>query len=124
MELSVLPTGEEPIYRQLYDQLSAQILRGDLAPGTPLPPIRRLSAELGISVITVRRAWEELERDGFILTAVGRGTVVADHPPGGLDARRQDQARALLRRTLAECRQLGVTDRELDALLAELRREE
>ena len=48
MELSVLPTGEEPIYRQLYDQLSAQILRGDLAPGTPLPPIRRLSREAPI----------------------------------------------------------------------------
>ena len=120
MELSVVPTGETPIYRQLYDQLSAQILRGTLPPGTPLPPIRRLASELGISVITVRRTWEELERDGFIVTAVGRGTLVAEHPPGGLDSRRLEAAREKLREDLEYSRALGLTAGELLELVKEL----
>ena len=120
MELSVVPTGDIPIYRQLYDQLSAQILRGDLPPGTPLPPIRRLAAELSISVITVRRTWEELERDGFIVTSVGRGTVVADHPPGGLDSRRLEAAREKLREDLEYYRALGLTREELLELVKEI----
>lgn len=64
MKLTVTNTSPLPLYRQMYDQLAAQILRGEIAPGEVLPPIRTVAQELSVSLISVRRAWEELERDG------------------------------------------------------------
>ena len=66
-----------PIYDQIYQQIKAQIINGELAEGAPLPSIRSLAKELHISVITTKRAYEELEKDGFIYTAPGRGSFVA-----------------------------------------------
>lgn len=65
MKLTVTNTSPLPLYRQMYDQLAAQILRGEIAPGEVLPPIRTVAQELSVSLISVRRAWEELERDGI-----------------------------------------------------------
>ena len=76
IRLSILNTGKTPIYRQLYEQITAQILRGDLLPDTPLPPIRTVAKELGISVITVRNAWDALEADGYVKTVKGSGCYV------------------------------------------------
>lgn len=66
-----------PIYDQIYQQIKAQIINGELAEDAPLPSIRSLAKELHISVITTKRAYEELEKDGFIYTAPGRGSFVA-----------------------------------------------
>ena len=77
VQLSILNTSDTPIYRQLYDQIAFQVIRGELSGGYCLPPIRALAGQLGISVISIKRAWEELERDGFIHTMVGRGCFVA-----------------------------------------------
>ena len=66
-----------PIYQQIYDQLKDQILRGELAGDTPLPSIRNLAKDLRISVITTKRAYEELERDGYLYTLPGKGSFVA-----------------------------------------------
>lgn len=67
----------EPIYDQIYQQIKAQIISGELEEDNPLPSIRSLAKELHISVITTKRAYEELEKDGFIYTAPGRGSFVA-----------------------------------------------
>lgn len=77
MNILISETSDTPIYQQITDQLQAQILRGDLPPGTPLPPIRTAARELRISVITVKKAWEQLEGMGLIVTRVGRGTEVS-----------------------------------------------
>ena len=69
-----------PIYLQIIEQVRQRIALGDWAPGHPLPSIRELSAELRISVITVKRAYLELEREGVIATRQGKGSVVADTP--------------------------------------------
>ncbi len=66
-----------PIYDQIYQQIKAQIINGELRENEPLPSIRSLAKELHISVITTKRAYEELEKDGFIYTAPGRGSFVA-----------------------------------------------
>ena len=66
-----------PIYDQIYQQIKAQIINGDLEENSALPSIRSLAKELHISVITTKRAYEELEKDGFIYTAPGRGSFVA-----------------------------------------------
>ena len=78
MKLTVTNTSPLPLYRQMYDQLAAQILRGEIAPGEVLPPIRTVAQELSVSLISVRRAWEELERDGFIDRVPGKGCYVAE----------------------------------------------
>ncbi|WP_445683456.1 GntR family transcriptional regulator [Sporosarcina sp. FSL K6-6792] len=70
--------SREPIYHQIEKQLKALIAGGHLPAGTPLPSIRVLSKDLEISVITIRRAYQDLESQGFIETAQGKGTFVAE----------------------------------------------
>lgn len=70
--------SREPIYHQIEKQLKALIAGGHLTAGTPLPSIRALSKDLEISVITIRRAYQDLEAQGFIETAHGKGTYVAE----------------------------------------------
>ena len=68
MQIYLSNSGQEPIYAQITRQIKQQILSGALRPGDALPSIRLLARELRISVITTKRAYEDLERDGFILT--------------------------------------------------------
>ena len=66
-----------PIYDQIYSQIKSQIISGGLREDQLLPSIRNLAKDLGISVITTRRAYDELEREGFIYTVAGKGCFVA-----------------------------------------------
>lgn len=93
MDIFVIPNSSTPAYRQLYEQISAQILTGKLRAGDALPPVRTVSSELGISIITVRSAWEALEKDGFIITRTGSGCYIADIP----EPQRNEIKAALLR---------------------------
>ena len=68
----------QPIYEQIGSQIKNMIISGQLAAGDPLPSMRFLAKELRISVITTERAYEELERDGFIVSITGKGSFVAD----------------------------------------------
>lgn len=77
MEIIIRNTGGQPIYEQIYSQLKAQIIAGVLTPGEALPSIRALAKDLKISVITTKRAYEELEREGFLATVPGKGCFVA-----------------------------------------------
>ena len=81
MEIYLSNAGQEPIYAQITRQIKQQILSGQLRAGEPLPSIRLLAKELRISVITTKRAYEELEADGFIVTQAGRGSFVAAQNP-------------------------------------------
>ena len=67
-----------PIYTQIYNQIRAQISDGSLEADAPLPSIRSLAKELRISVITTKRAYEELEKDGYIYTVAGKGSFVSE----------------------------------------------
>ena len=67
----------KPIYEQIYTQLKEQIIGGDLEADAPLPSIRSLAKDLRISVITTTRAYDELEKEGFIYTVAGKGSFVA-----------------------------------------------
>ena len=66
MDIIISNTSDKPIYQQIYEQISAQIIKGELESNFWLPSIRTIAKELRISVITVKKAWEELERMGFI----------------------------------------------------------
>lgn len=77
MTIVIQNTSDLPIYEQIAQQIKQQILSGSLHEGDALPSIRALAKELRISVITTKRAYEELERDGFLYTVAGKGSFVA-----------------------------------------------
>lgn len=81
MELYISNAGLEPIYAQITRQIKQQILSGKLKEGDALPSIRLLAKELRISVITTKRAYEDLEAEGFIVTTPGKGSFVAPQNP-------------------------------------------
>ncbi|MDD4508999.1 MAG: GntR family transcriptional regulator, partial [Eubacteriaceae bacterium] len=76
MDIVINPQSQTPIYQQIYSQISAQIVRGELTGDSALPPIRSVARELKISVITIKKAWEELEHQGFIYTVTVKGCFV------------------------------------------------
>lgn len=81
MEILLSNAGQEPIYAQITRQIKQLILSGQLKEGDALPSIRLLAKELRISVITTKRAYEDLEAEGFIVTQPGRGSFVAPQNP-------------------------------------------
>ncbi|MEG2221237.1 MAG: GntR family transcriptional regulator [Oscillospiraceae bacterium] len=78
MDLLIRNTGGQPIYDQIYTQIKNLILTGALAEGDALPSIRSLAKDLRISVITTKRAYDELEAEGFLYSVAGKGSFVAE----------------------------------------------
>lgn len=78
MDIIISNAANEPIYEQIFTQLKSAVISGKVAPGEPLPSIRALAKNLRISVITTKRAYEELERAGYIHTVAGKGSFVAE----------------------------------------------
>ena len=76
MDILISNASGVPIYEQIEEQIKSQIMTGELAAGDALPSMRILAKELKISVITTKRAYEDLERDGYIETVVGKGSFV------------------------------------------------
>ena len=77
MKITILPQGTMAIYEQIVNQLKNEIVTGELTPGEALPSIRMLAADLSVSVITTKRAYEELEKEGFIYTVPAKGCYVS-----------------------------------------------
>ena len=78
--ISLSQSDPRALYLQVIEQIQRRVAVGDLPPGTELPSIRQLAADLSVSVITIKRAYLELEREGTITTRQGKGSVVADRP--------------------------------------------
>lgn len=92
MEVIIRNTVNQPIYDQISSQIKAQIISGKLLPGDALPSIRALAKDLKISVITTKRAYDELEAQGFLYTVAGKGCFVAEK---NLDLVREQQLKDL-----------------------------
>lgn len=112
------PSVQEPIHRQIVDQVRHQVATGKLAPGDRLPPVRTLAKELGVNVNTAAKAYSELERDGVLLTTPGRGTFVAGGAQGRLAPFREDRLRDLLGRAVLEALSLGYSLEQIEGALA------
>ena len=82
MDILISNSCGSPIYQQIYDQIKNAILSGELREGDMLPSIRALAKDLRISVITTKRAYEELEQGGYIYTAAGKGCFVSQNSSG------------------------------------------
>ena len=79
MNIILSNSSGKPIYEQITTQMKQMIVSGELRPGDPLPSMRLLAKDLRISVITTKRAYEDLARDGFITNVVGKGSFVAEN---------------------------------------------
>ncbi len=104
------------MYRQIVEQVTAKVLAGDWPAGAALPSIRELAAANGVSVITVKRAYLELEHAGVIVTRHGKGSFVAE----STDAPRAHQQAELIQhldQALASAERLGLSDAELHDLI-------
>lgn len=111
-ELLLSPHSSTPMYAQIVEQIVAKVMNGDWKAGDPLPSIRELAANSNISVITVKRAYMELERAGVIVTWQGKGSFVAD----SLDATRTlaaEEFQAQLKHLMDAAKKLGLSPREI-----------
>ena len=108
MDIVLSQKSDKPIYTQIYDQIASQIMNGELASGEKLPPIRTVALNLRISVIPVKQAWEQLEREGFISTAAGRGTFVNQLAHHEISGKRNAAAEEILTKATDACREMGL----------------
>ncbi len=109
MNIVISNTSGDPIYQQIFEQISAQIIKGELLNDFCLPPIRTIAKELRISVIPVKMAWEELEREGFIYTIAGKGCFVSSLGSKALDEKRNRLASEKFKEDIAFYQALGLS---------------
>ncbi|MEQ8763355.1 MAG: GntR family transcriptional regulator [Planctomycetota bacterium] len=117
MKVVIANSSADPIYQQIVGQIRDQILSGALPEGTALPSIRKLAKELQISVITTKRAYEELEREGFLDTVSGKGTFVAAQSEELLLETRRRLVEDKLADAVDQARSLGITRKELQEMM-------
>ncbi|MDQ0114255.1 GntR family transcriptional regulator [Paenibacillus harenae] len=120
MNIAISNTSEKPIYQQLFEQISAQILKGELESGYCLPPIRQAATELRVSIITVKKAWEELERHGLIYTVTGKGCFVTELSSDDMLQKRNDMIRMQMIIDTSYYKSFGLTIEEVFELLKEV----
>ncbi|MBQ9330849.1 MAG: GntR family transcriptional regulator [Oscillibacter sp.] len=113
MELIIRNTGSDPIYEQICKQLKAQIISGALQPGQALPSIRALAKDLKISVITTKRAYDELEAQGFLYTVAGKGCFVAEKNLELIRERQRGELEAYLTAAVELAKSCAVSESEL-----------
>ena len=124
MEIILSNSSEKPIYEQITVQMKNAILSEQLLPGDALPSMRQLARDLHISVITTKRAYEDLERDGFIETVAGKGCFVAQK---NMELIREEQLRVVeeqMQACVDTARSSGITLAELTKILNLLYKEE
>ncbi|MBB6450985.1 GntR family transcriptional regulator [Geomicrobium halophilum] len=117
MQIIISNSSKEPIYEQITNQIKSLILAGELQEGTAVPSMRKLAKDLRISVITTKRAYEELEKEGFIYSIVGKGSFVAEQ---NLELMREKKLKVIEEQLIAvitNSREIGLSLDELQQLL-------
>lgn len=117
MEIYISNSSPKPIYAQITDQIRAAIFDGRLKEGEALPSIRLLAKELRISVITTKRAYEDLEAAGFIVTMPGKGSFVAPQNPALHREESLKQVESHLQEAVDAARRGGITLAEVSETL-------
>ena len=124
MDIIISSNSDTPLYEQIVDQIKTQILTGELLQGTPLPSIRALAKDLHVSIITTKRAYEELEAIGLIDTLVGKGTFVSAKPIGQVKEAAILHLEEKISAIIVQAKTLGLSKDELITLFTTLYEEE
>lgn len=124
MDIILSNATDEPIYQQIVTQMKVQIINGTLRAGEPLPSMRNLATRLRISVITTKRAYEELEREGFIENFTGRGCFVKAQNTEFLREESMRQVEELLMKACEKARMMDLPLQDMQEMLELLYHEE
>lgn len=106
-----------PIYQQLYNQISLQILNGDLQSESLLPSIRNIAKELRVSIITIKKTWEMLEQQNYIYTVSGKGSYVAKHTDKSIDEKKHKIIEQSLYEEIELAKSLGYSKEDVLTLI-------
>nr|WP_325305109.1 GntR family transcriptional regulator [uncultured Dysosmobacter sp.] len=117
MEIVISSNTSKPIYEQITSQIKALIMSGELQTGAPIPSMRSMAKSLHVSVITVQKAYEDLQRDGFIETTVGRGSFVSARNRDFIQEEQQRKAESHLQEAAEIGRTNGISLDKLIELL-------
>lgn len=118
MDIIISNDSDKPIYKQITSQIKNQIMQGSLREGDALPSMRTLAKELRISVITTKRAYEELEREGFITTVVGKGSFIKAADTRLLREENLKRIEEHFQEAIRIASESGVTRQELEEIFA------
>ena len=124
MKVLISNTSDTPLYQQIKDQITDAILRGELKEGDPLPSIRSFANDLRVSVLTIRRVYDDLEKEGYINSQVGIGTFVST---GNTELLREAKLRLVeqkMQDMIQTARSLGISRQELNDMMEILYEEE
>lgn len=124
MEIILTNTSTKPIYEQITSQIKEMILKGELKPGDPMPSMRKLAKDLHVSVITTQRAYDDLVKDGFIITIPAKGTFVSAENQDFIREENLRKIEDLLTTTCELAKQNGLTLEELQRTLTLIYTEE
>ena len=116
MHIIINNSSMVPIYEQIIDQIKSAIIRGELQPDTVLPSVRSLSKELKISALTVKKAYDYLESEGFTITVHGKGTYVAATNSDLLLEEQKKELEADLEQAIQKGRRCGISDEDIKSL--------
>lgn len=116
MHIIVNNSSMVPIYEQIMDQIKAAVISGELTEGTMLPSVRVLSKELKISALTVKKAYDNLEQEGFTVTVHGKGSFVAAANEERIKEEWQKEVEQDLEQAVAKGRKCGLSDTELRSM--------
>lgn len=116
MQIFIYNTDSRPIYEQITSQIKAQILSGQLQQGDALPSMRALAKDLRVSLITTKRAYEDLERDGFLITQPGRGSFISAHSPEQLQQEHLEKLQSHLKEAADLAHALAMPESEFTSL--------
>jgi GntR family transcriptional regulator len=117
MDIIISNSSSDPIYLQIVNQIKAMIMSGELSPGDALPSMRNLAMQMRVSLITTKRAYEELERDGFIETYTGKGSFVKAQNTEMLREENLRQTEELLGQACSKAKLCGISLAELQEIL-------
>lgn len=112
MKITISPQATLAIYEQIVNQLKSAIVTGELKPNEALPSIRGLAAELGVSVITTKRSYEELEKEGLVRSVAGRGFYVCEYNTDYLKEKQLMMIEKRLSEIITDAKQAGLSAEE------------
>ncbi|MCB6993979.1 GntR family transcriptional regulator [bacterium 210820-DFI.6.37] len=116
MKMIINNSSQQPIYEQIAEQVKGRIMNGSAKEGDLLPSVRALSKELKISALTVKKAYDSLEHEGFITTVHGKGSFIAAANPRLLEEEHRKEVEADLEKAILKGRRGGMTDKEIKEL--------
>ncbi|EGK10831.1 GntR family transcriptional regulator [Kroppenstedtia eburnea] len=114
MQILISNSSKVPIYNQIKDQIKEKVLSGALQEGDALPSMRQLAKDLHISVITTKRAYEELEKEGYIYSIIGKGSFIAEQNLDMIKEKKLTAMEEKLLEVIANSKEVGLSLKELN----------